>query len=66
VPISTRKITIEVSKELLNRAQGATANGITETVRGGLQIVAALEDYAQARKLRRKYHFSVSVEEMKD
>jgi hypothetical protein len=35
-----RKITVEVSPELLDRAQRASGTGITETVRTGLQLVA--------------------------
>ncbi|HVM74910.1 MAG TPA: hypothetical protein VMT75_04650 [Candidatus Saccharimonadales bacterium] len=64
--MSTRKITIEVPAELLEKAQKATGTGITQTVRRGLQIVAASEAYAQARKLRGKYRFSISVDQMKD
>jgi len=64
--MSTRKITIEVPEELLHKAQRATGGGITETVRRGLQIVAASEAYAQARRLRGKYRFSITIDQMKD
>lgn len=64
--MTTRKITVEVPEDLLEKAQRATGGGITETVRRGLQIVAASEAYAQARKLRGKYRFSITVEQMKD
>lgn len=66
VIMSNRKITIEVPAELLEQAQKATGTGITQTIRRGLQIVAASESYAQARKLKGKYRFSITVEQMKD
>ena len=43
-----RKITIEIPEELLEKAQEATGSGITQTVRTGLQLVAASQAYAQA------------------
>lgn len=64
--MSNRKVTIEVPAELLEQAQKATGTGITQTIRRGLQIVAASESYAEARKLKGKYRFSISVEQMKD
>jgi hypothetical protein len=53
-----RKITVEVSPELLDRAQRASGTGITQTVRTGLQIVAASQTYARLRGLRGKVRFS--------
>ncbi|HTP67632.1 MAG TPA: hypothetical protein VMJ35_01900 [Dongiaceae bacterium] len=64
--MATRKITIEVPEELLDKAQRATGSGITETVRRGLQIIAASKAYAQARQLRGKYRFSITIDQMKD
>lgn len=60
-----RKITIEVSEELLQRAQNASGSGITQTVRTGLMLVAASRSYARLRKLRGKVKFSATVEELK-
>jgi hypothetical protein len=62
---SARKITVEVPLDLLEKAQRATGAGITQTVRTGLQLVAASETYARLRKLRGKVRFSLTVEEMK-
>jgi len=64
--MSTRKITVEVPADLLKQAQKATGTGITQTIRWGLQIVAASEAYAQALKLRGKHRFSITVDQMKD
>lgn len=64
--MTTRKITVEVPEELLEKAQRATGAGITETVRRGLQIVAASDAYANLRKLRGKVKFSLTAEQLKD
>ncbi len=61
-----RKITVEIPSELLERAQRASGTGITQTVRTGLQLVAASETYARLRQLRGKVHFSRTLAELKD
>jgi len=60
-----RKITVEIPSELLERAQRASGTGITQTVRTGLQLVAASETYARLRQLRGKVHFSRTLAELK-
>ena len=62
---TARKITIEVPEDLLDKAQKASGEGITQTVRTGLQLVAASHTYARLRKLRGKVKFSRTVEELK-
>ena len=64
--MTTRKITVEVPEELLEKAQRATKAGITETVREGLKILAASEAYERALKLQGKYKFSITLDQMKD
>jgi len=61
-----RKITIEIPEELLEKAQQATGSGITQTVRTGLQLVAASETYDRLLELRGKVKFSLTWEELKD
>jgi hypothetical protein len=61
-----RKITVEVPLELLEKAQQASGAGVTQTVRAGLQLVAASQTYARLRKLRGKVRFSRTVAELKD
>ena len=63
---AARKITIELPAELLEQAQQATGSGITQTVRTGLQLVAASQTYAQIRHLRGKVQFSRTLAELKD
>jgi hypothetical protein len=55
---TARKITVEVPPELLDKAQRATGGGVTETVRTGLQLLAASQAYAQLRQLRGKVRFA--------
>ncbi|MBV9778351.1 MAG: hypothetical protein JOY62_00135 [Acidobacteriaceae bacterium] len=60
-----RKITVEISPDLLDRAQRASGVGITQTVRTGLQLVAASQTYAKLRGLRGKVRFSRSATELR-
>jgi hypothetical protein len=62
---TARKITVEVPAELLEKAQRATGDGVTQTVRIGLQLVAASEAYARLRQLRGKVRFTLSLDELK-
>ena len=62
---TARKITIEVPPDLLDQAQKATGAGITQTVRTGLQLVAASQAYAELRQLRGKVRFSRSLADLK-
>ncbi len=62
---AARKITVEVPPELLKKAQRASGSGITQTVRAGLELVAASETYANLRRLRGKVRFSRSLAELK-
>jgi len=60
-----RKITVQIPSELVKKAQQASGAGITETVRMGLQLVAASRTYARLRQLRGKARFSSTLEELK-
>jgi hypothetical protein len=60
-----RKITVEVPADLLEKAQRASGDGVTGTVRTGLQLVAASHAYAQLRQLRGKVRFSKTVAQLK-
>jgi len=62
---AARKITVEVPAELLEKAQRAEGTGITQTVRTGLQLVAASQAYARLRQLRGKVRFSPTLAELK-
>ncbi len=62
---TARKITVEIPANLLEKAQRASGNGITQTVREGLQLVAASGAYARLRQLRGKVHFTRTLDELK-
>ena len=60
-----RKITVEIPRDLLEKAQRASGTGITQTVRAGLQLVAASRTYARLRQLRGKVRFTLALDELK-
>jgi hypothetical protein len=62
---TARKITVKVPPELLEKAQRASGSGITQTVRIGLELVAASQAYVRLRQLRGKVRFSRSAYELK-
>ncbi len=62
---TARKITVEVPKDLLEKAQEASGAGVTQTVRAGLQLVAASRTYARILRLQGKVRFSRTLAELK-
>lgn len=62
---AARKITVEVPSELLEKAQRASGTGVTQTVRTGLQLLAASHAYARLRQLRGKVRLSRTLAELK-
>jgi len=60
-----RKITVEVPPELLAKAQRASGAGVTQTVRTGLELVAASQAYARMRQFRGKVRFTRTLAELK-
>lgn len=63
---NAKKITVDVPADLLKEAQAQTGEGITETVRRGLQLLAAARSFKELRALRGKVKFSKTVGELKD
>jgi len=64
--MATRRITVEIPQDLLEKAQQASGSGITQTIRTGLQLLAASQAYDNLRQLRGKVRFSRTWEELKD
>lgn len=62
---TVRKITVEVPAELLKTAQEASGEGITQTIRSGLELVAASRTYARLLEMRGKVRFSQSPADLK-
>jgi post-segregation antitoxin (ccd killing protein) len=61
----TRRITVTVPQDLVEKAQAATGAGISQTVRAGLQLVAAARAYARLLRLRGKVRFTRTLAELK-
>jgi len=62
---ASRKITVGIPPELLKKAQQASGKGITQTVRAGLELIAASRAYDRLLKMRGKVRFSRTLEELK-
>ena len=62
---AARKITVEIPEDLLEKAQRASGTGVTQTVRAGLQLLAASQAYSRLRQLRGKVQFSRTLAEIK-
>ena len=61
-----RKITVHISEDLLARAQQSSGQGITETVRQGLRLVAAGDTFRRVAKLRGTVRFSVDLARLRE
>ncbi len=61
-----RKITVQVPESLLEQAQKSSGQGITETVRRGLQLVAAGDTYRKLRELRGAVSLSIDIETLRE
>lgn len=63
---AARKITVHVDPDLLERAQRASgAAGVTETVRKGLELLAASEAYERLLAMKGKVSFSIDLNELR-
>jgi hypothetical protein len=62
---AARKITVEIPEDLLERAQRASGAGVTQTVRAGLQLLAASQAYSQLRQRRGTFKFGRTLAELK-
>ncbi len=62
----TRKITVEIPEALLRKAQRQSEKGVTETVRQGLELLAAAEAYEQLARMKGQVSFSTDLETMRN
>ena len=63
---AAKKITVHVPEALLEKAQRSTGQGITETIRRGLQLVAASDAYKKLRALRGKVPITLDIETLRE
>jgi len=61
-----RKITVHIPEELLERAQKASGEGLTETVRQGLRLVAAGDTFRRVARLRGTVKFSRDLARLRE
>jgi hypothetical protein len=64
--LANRKITLELPEDLLRKAQECTGEGVTATVRRGLELLAASSAYTELQKLRGKVKFSIKLRELRN
>ena len=60
---AVRKITVEVPEDLLSKAQRSTRQGVTATIRRGLELLAARKAYEDLRRLKGRVRFSIDLEQ---
>lgn len=53
-------------EKLLARALATTGEGITPTIRQGLELVAAGRAYGRLQGLKGKVHFSVNIKQLRE
>jgi len=63
---ASRKITVEVPEDLIERALHASGEGVTATVRRGLELVAAGRAYQDLRALRGKVRLSLDLDRLRE
>ena len=64
--MAERMITLNVREDMLARAQKASGQGITETIRQGLRLVAAGETFREVAKLRGRVKFSLDPDRLRE
>jgi hypothetical protein len=62
----TRKVTVELSRELLRKAQRTTGAGLTATIRRGLELVAAGRAYEELLRLKGKVPLSIDLDDLRE
>ena len=61
-----RKVTVLLPKSLVKRALEASGEGLTPTIRMGLEIVARRSAYERLRQMRGKVKLSINVDELRE
>jgi len=63
---AVKKVTVHLPEKLLEEAQGATGLGITQTIRKGLEFIAASRAYEKLRRLKGKVRFSFNLKRLRE
>lgn len=64
--MKTQKVTVHLDRDLLRRAQERTRQGVSATIRHGLELVAASDVYEKIRALRGRTRFSIDLEALRE
>ena len=65
MPTKLKKLTLQVPDDLLTRATEATGEGITPTIRRGLELVAASGAYRNLRSMKGKVNLKLNLEKLR-
>ena len=65
MPTKLKKLTLQVPNDLLIRATQATKEGITPTIRRGLELVAAGGAYRNLRSLKGKIKLDLDLKKLR-
>ena len=60
--METTKVTVELPADLLERARKSTGEGITGTIRRGLELVASARAQRELASLRGKVKFTLDLD----
>jgi hypothetical protein len=60
-----RKVTLLLPDDLIRKATEATGEGLTPTIRKGLESVIAAKSFEQIRALRGKVKFSIDFDTLR-
>ncbi len=63
--MKTRKVTVQLDRDLLRKAQSRTGKGVTATIRHGLELVAASHAYERLHALRGKVKLSLDLKTLR-
>lgn len=60
-----RKVTVMLPEELIEKAMKASGEGLTPTLRRGLELIAAKDAYKGLLKLKGKFDLGLDYEQVK-
>jgi len=63
--MATRKLTVHIDSDLLRRACERTGEGVTATIRHGLELVATSEAYERLHAFRGKVKYTLDLETLR-
>jgi hypothetical protein len=61
-----RKVTVELPVDLLRRAQKSSGEGVTATIRRGLELIAAGRAYRDLRRLKGRVSLSIDLAKLRE